>query len=130
MALLFTANLQPQGPSGLAAIRFNHPTRISTIRIFPHGVPIFESTQHIRSLTQPDAFYLDVFFNAQPLVPESKDRQHAVNALVPTSISYSGGLMDFAVDMGIEVLMSPSRCSCAHKFDAVCDASYDRQRLF
>lgn len=58
------------------------------------------------SLTEPEAFYLDVYFNAHLIHPDSKDKQRALNALVPTSISYPGGLMDFTVDMGTEVRLS------------------------
>ncbi|KAG7447529.1 uncharacterized protein BT62DRAFT_892072 [Guyanagaster necrorhizus] len=56
------------------------------------------------SETEPKAFYLDIFFNAHPLHPvgESKEKQRAPNALVPTSIAYSGGQVDFTVDMGTE----------------------------
>ncbi|KAJ7167651.1 hypothetical protein C8R46DRAFT_1093694 [Mycena filopes] len=52
--------------------------------------------------TEPDAFFLDVFFNAHPMSTESKDKQRAANALVPTSIAYAGGQVDFSVDMGTE----------------------------
>jgi hypothetical protein len=55
------------------------------------------------SCTEPDAFFLDVFFNAHPTSAESKDKQRAANALVPTSIAYAGGQVDFSVDMGTEV---------------------------
>ncbi|KXN89433.1 hypothetical protein AN958_05595 [Leucoagaricus sp. SymC.cos] len=102
MALLFSSTLQPQGSSSLAAVRFACPIRIYTVRIFPHGVPFFENARHIKSRTHPEAFYLNVYFNAQPLTADGKGRQRAANALVPTSISYPGGLMDFAVDMGTE----------------------------
>ncbi|KAF5363992.1 hypothetical protein D9756_000256 [Leucocoprinus leucothites] len=102
MALLFLSHLQPQGPNNLAAVRFSSPIRVSKLRIFPIGVPLFENAPHIKSMTSPEAFYLDVFFNAQPVGSDGKDKQRAANALVPTSVSYPGGLMDFAVDMGTE----------------------------
>ncbi|KAK0206948.1 hypothetical protein DFS33DRAFT_1373084 [Desarmillaria ectypa] len=55
------------------------------------------------SETEPRAFYLDIFFNAHPLHPgESKEKQRAPNALIPTSIAYSGGQVDFTADMGTE----------------------------
>lgn len=49
--------------------------------------------------------YLDVFFNAQPVpAPDgSAPKQKASNALVPTTIAYPGGLLDFCVDMDVEV---------------------------
>jgi hypothetical protein len=57
--------------------------------------------------TEPDAFFLDVFFNAHPVHPnalaDSKEKQRAPNALVPTVIAYAGGQVDFTVDMGTEV---------------------------
>lgn len=59
------------------------------------------------SHTRPDAFFVDVYFNAHPIRPipqtESKDKQRAPNALVPTVIAYAGGQVDFTVDMGTEV---------------------------
>lgn len=58
------------------------------------------------SQTEPEAFYLDVYFNAQSNSQESKDKQRAPNALVPTSIAYAGGQVDFSVDLGTEVLSS------------------------
>jgi hypothetical protein len=57
------------------------------------------------SCTEPEAFFLDVFFNAHPTSAESKDKQRAANALVPTSIAYAGGQVDFSVDMGTEVCL-------------------------
>jgi hypothetical protein len=55
------------------------------------------------SSTKPDAFFLDVFFNAQASQTEPKDKSRPPNALVPTVIAYAGGQMDFTVDMGPEV---------------------------
>ena len=102
MVLVFSSHLQPHGPNSLAAVRFSCPVRVYRLRIFPNGAPLFENARHMRSVTSPDAFYLDVFFNAQSVRGDGKDRQRPANALVPTSISYAGGLMDFAVDMGSE----------------------------
>ena len=53
--------------------------------------------------TKPNAFFLDVFFNAYTAQPDSKDKQRAPNVLIPTVIAYAGGQMDFKVDMGSEV---------------------------
>ncbi len=49
--------------------------------------------------------YLDVYFNAQPVAgPDgSASKQKVTNALVPTTIAYPGGLLDFCVDMDVEV---------------------------
>ena len=56
--------------------------------------------------TEPDAFILDVFFNAHPIGGDSKQKPKATNALVPTSIAYAGGCVEFRVDMGSEVRLS------------------------
>ena len=57
--------------------------------------------------TEPDAFFLDGFFNAHPVHPnalaDSKEKYGALNALVPTVVAYAGGQVDFTVDMGTEV---------------------------
>lgn len=60
--------------------------------------------------TEPESFFLEVFFNALPVRPstDSKDKQRATNALVPTLIAYAGGQMEFTVDMGTEVRHSVS----------------------
>ncbi|KAK0243203.1 hypothetical protein EDD85DRAFT_947346 [Armillaria nabsnona] len=103
MKLLHWCSVSPEGPSGLAAVRFNKPVRVSFIRVFPSGAQPFVNCPDIVAETEPKAFYLDVFFNAHPLHPgESKEKQRAPNALVPTSIAYSGGQVDFTVDMGTE----------------------------
>jgi len=34
---------------------------------------------------------------------DSKEKQRAANALIPTVIAYAGGQVDFTVDMGTEV---------------------------
>lgn len=56
------------------------------------------------SRTQPEAFSLDVYFNAYPVTqPNNKEKPKPTNALVPTVIAYAGGQMDFSVNMGKEV---------------------------
>ncbi|KAK0461707.1 uncharacterized protein EV420DRAFT_1266438 [Desarmillaria tabescens] len=103
MKLLHWCSISPEGPSGLAAVRFNKPVRVSFIRVYPSGAQPFVNCPDIVAETDPKAFYLDIFFNAHPLHPgESKEKQRAPNALVPTSIAYSGGQVDFTVDMGTE----------------------------
>lgn len=47
-----------------------------------------------------------MFLNALPVNPAvagEKDKQRAPNALVPSTLAYAGGLMDFDIDMGSEV---------------------------
>ena len=121
--LLHWCILEPSGPSNLAAIRFASPTRVRSISIFPTDAQPFSQSPEIvayvnavflyskvlisPSRTEPETFYLDVFFNAHPIHPtlnsESKERLRAPNALVPSVIAYAGGQMDFTVDMGFEV---------------------------
>ena len=56
------------------------------------------------SRTEPEAFFLDVYFNAHPITnPQAKEKPKPSNALVPTSIAYSGGQRDYTVNMGEEV---------------------------
>ena len=56
------------------------------------------------SETEPEAFFLEVFFNAQPVgSPDAKQKQKASNVLIPSVIAYAGGAVDFAVDMGNDV---------------------------
>ncbi|KAJ7639333.1 hypothetical protein FB45DRAFT_424905 [Roridomyces roridus] len=101
MVLLHWATLLPE--SSIAAVRFTAPIRVHFIRVFPTGARPFEQhSPDIVACTEPDAFFLDVFFNAQPTTAESKEKQRATNALVPTSIAYAGGQVDFTVDMGTE----------------------------
>ncbi|KAJ6561511.1 hypothetical protein DFH09DRAFT_494900 [Mycena vulgaris] len=103
MVLLHWCTLVPDPDSGLAALRFAAPIRVAFIRVFPTGTrPFAQHAPELVACTAPDAFFLDVFFNAHPTSPEAKDKQRAANALVPTSIAYAGGQVDFAVDMGTE----------------------------
>jgi hypothetical protein len=61
-------------------------------------------------VTEPEAFVLDIYFNAHPITSDSKQKQKATNALVPTSLAYTGGFAEFPVDMGGEVsLFAPFR---------------------
>lgn len=47
---------------------------------------------------------MEVFFNAHAISQaDSKEKQRAANALIPTVIAYAGGQVDFTVDMGTEV---------------------------
>jgi hypothetical protein len=56
-------------------------------------------------VTEPEAFVLEIFFNAHPISGDPKQKQKATNVLVPTSVAYAGGYADFAVDMGNEVCL-------------------------
>ncbi|KAI0371605.1 hypothetical protein BV20DRAFT_1035231 [Pilatotrama ljubarskyi] len=103
MVLLQWCTLQPSEKGSLAAIRFSCPVRVHSIRIFPSNVKPFAQCPDVVSRTEPSAFFLDVYFNAQPIVsPDAKERPKHSNALVPTSIAYAGGQSDFAIDMGSE----------------------------
>jgi hypothetical protein len=57
--------------------------------------------------TEPEAFLLNVFFNAHPIAGDPKQRPKATNILVPTSVAYAGGYVHFPVDMGSEVCLRP-----------------------
>ncbi|KAF8165625.1 hypothetical protein B0H34DRAFT_647411 [Crassisporium funariophilum] len=102
MGLLQWCILSPQGPSKLAAILFPVAVRVQSIRIFPTGAQPFSQSPGVVATTEPEAFFLDVFFNASPIHPNNQDARGAKNALVPTRIAYSGGQMEFVVDMGTE----------------------------
>lgn len=57
--------------------------------------------------TEPEAFVLEIFFNAHPIAGDPKQKPKATNILVPTSVAYAGGYVDFPVDMGSEVCLRP-----------------------
>ncbi|KAI0775889.1 hypothetical protein BD413DRAFT_470056 [Trametes elegans] len=103
MVLLQWCTLEPSEKGGLAAIRFSSPVRVQSIRIFPTDAKPFAQCPDITSRTEPQEFFLDIFFNAQPITsPNAKERPKHSNALVPTSLAYAGGQKDFVVDMGSE----------------------------
>ena len=123
MVLLRWCTLSPQGPSGLAAILFPSPVKVSSIALFPTGAhpfsqcpdvvayvvqPPFSTTVRHGSLhsrtTEPQAFFLDVYFNTSFIRPCTQEPQ-LKNALVPTRIAYAGGQVEFRVDMGSEVCL-------------------------
>ncbi|OBZ70476.1 hypothetical protein A0H81_09740 [Grifola frondosa] len=102
--LLQWCMLEPSGPGNLAAIRFSSPVRVQSIRIFPTNAQPFAQQPGIVARTEPEAFFLDLYFNAHPISsPKSKEKPKATNALVPTVIAYAGGQVDVAVGMGPEV---------------------------
>ncbi|KAI0920982.1 hypothetical protein AcV7_002972 [Taiwanofungus camphoratus] len=101
--LLQWCALEPTGEANLAAIRFSSPVRVQSIKIFPANARPFAQHPEIISRTQPEAFSLDVYFNAYPVTqPNNKEKPKPTNALVPTVIAYAGGQMDFSVNMGKE----------------------------
>ncbi|KAI0751135.1 hypothetical protein C8Q80DRAFT_554820 [Daedaleopsis nitida] len=103
MVLLQWCTLEPSEQGGLAAIRFSCPVRVQSIRIFPVDTKPFAQCPEVVSRTEPEAFFLDVYFNAHPVTnPNAKEKPKPSNALVPTSISYAGGQRDFTVNMGLE----------------------------
>ena len=58
----------------------------------------------LRSRTEPEAFFLELYFNAHPVAqPNSKEKPRVTNALVPTLLAYAGGRMQFNVNMSAEV---------------------------
>ncbi|KAJ3551729.1 hypothetical protein NM688_g4538 [Phlebia brevispora] len=55
---------------------------------------------HLYSRTEPEAFFLELYFNTHPVAqPHSKEKPRVTNALVPTLLAYAGGRMDFQVNM-------------------------------
>jgi hypothetical protein len=54
--------------------------------------------EHSKRETSPKSFYLDVYFNAQQISHDGKNKQKPSNALVQSSIAYQGGPVEFAVD--------------------------------
>lgn len=104
--LLQWCNLTPFGTSKLTAIRFASPCRVQSVRIFPTGTRPFVAAPDIIARTEPEAFFMDVYFNAHPLQPGSqadgKPKLKVPNALIPTVIPYAGGQAEFAVNMGAD----------------------------
>ncbi|KAK7054072.1 hypothetical protein R3P38DRAFT_2854473 [Favolaschia claudopus] len=102
MVLLHWCTLVPEGESRLAAIRFTAPIRVSFIRVFPTGSRPFAHSPEVVAATEPKPFSWTYFSTHTPTSAEFKEKQRAANALVPTSIAYAGGEVDFSVDMGPE----------------------------
>ncbi|EMD40406.1 hypothetical protein CERSUDRAFT_130228 [Gelatoporia subvermispora B] len=101
--LLEWATLEPAGPANLAAIRFTEPVRVHSISIFPTTAQPFAQCPDIVARTEPQSFFLDIFFNAHPAPqPHGGERPKPTNALVPTRLAYAGGSMDFLVNMSPE----------------------------
>lgn len=102
--LLQWCTLTPAGPSKLSAIRFSSPSRVHSIKIFPTDAQPFGQCPDIIARTEPEAFFLDVYFNAHPVgsPADAKQKLKAPNALMPTVIPYAGGIVEYAVNMGSE----------------------------
>ncbi|KAH9938022.1 uncharacterized protein B0H18DRAFT_1080825 [Fomitopsis serialis] len=101
--LLHWCTLEPSGDGSLAAIRFSSPVRVQSIRIFPKDARPFAQHHATVSETEPQAFLLHLYFSAYRVArPDSKEKPKPTNALVPTTLAYAGGEMDFAVPMGNE----------------------------
>ncbi|THH33535.1 hypothetical protein EUX98_g698 [Antrodiella citrinella] len=94
--------LEPHGPGSLAAIRFSSPVRVQSISIFPTDSQPFAGNAEIIARTEPQAFYLEVYFNAHPITAPDGQKAKVTNALVPTFLAYAGGQMDFVVGMSKE----------------------------
>ncbi|GJE84533.1 hypothetical protein PsYK624_006090 [Phanerochaete sordida] len=102
--LLHWCTLEPAGASSLAAIRFTSPVRIQSISIFPTDDKPFAQDPSIVSRTEPEAFFLELYFNAHPVaLPHVKEKPKPSNALIPTVVAYAGGRMMFAVNMSAEL---------------------------
>lgn len=57
----------------------------------------------ILSQTEPEAFNLNVFINAQALPSENETKARATNNLTTTTLHYAGGMREFALDIGAHV---------------------------
>lgn len=79
--------------NNLAAIRFTNQLSIQKITIFPSDTKPFKNADNLVARTEPPSFFVNLWFNASALK----------NALLPTSIGYPGGIVDFVVDMGQQV---------------------------
>ncbi|KAG9317796.1 hypothetical protein JVU11DRAFT_2019 [Chiua virens] len=124
--LLQWCNLKPLGPSNLAAIRFSSPCRVQAVKIFPTGAKPFANSPDVVARTEPESFFIDVYFNAHP-VPGSQDgkqRLKAPNTLIPTVISYSGGQTEFTVDMGADARFGTRLMIVRGDFESVSMAVY------
>ncbi|KAH9927088.1 uncharacterized protein BXZ73DRAFT_49012 [Epithele typhae] len=103
MGLLHYCTLEPSAEGGLAAIRFSAAVRVHTIRIFPTDCKPFVKCPDVVSRTEPQEFFLQVYFNAHPVAnPNATEKPKPSNVLVPTSLAYTGGQRDFVVNMGPE----------------------------
>ncbi|KAF8969383.1 hypothetical protein BDZ97DRAFT_1653935 [Flammula alnicola] len=105
MGLLGWEVLSPQ--NSIAAVLYPSPVRVSSIRVFPTGAQPFSQSPETLAVTEPAAFFLDVFFNAHPIQvtsvsQDSQEKRVVKNALAPTRIAYAGGSTEFTVDMGPE----------------------------
>ncbi|KAI6146088.1 hypothetical protein BKA82DRAFT_4330346 [Pisolithus tinctorius] len=126
--LLQWCNLTPFGTSKLTAIRFASPCRVQSVRIFPTGTRPFAAAPDVIARTEPEAFFMDVYFNAHPLQPGSqadgKPKLKVPNALIPTVIPYAGGQAEFAVNMGADARFATRLMIVRGDFETVSMAIY------
>ncbi|EIN10856.1 hypothetical protein PUNSTDRAFT_142767 [Punctularia strigosozonata HHB-11173 SS5] len=100
--LLHWSVLEPSGTSKLSAIRFSSPVCVKSIRLFPTGAQPFAANPDIVARTEPEAFRLNIFFNAVPISTNAKQKPKATNALIPTTLAYTGTPTSFDIEMGHE----------------------------
>ncbi|KAI0796234.1 hypothetical protein BC629DRAFT_1581693 [Irpex lacteus] len=82
--------------SGVAVSRQWH-------NLSPSFQQITNRLRNLLRLSEPEAFFLELYFNAHPVSnPNSKERPKPSNVLIPTVIAYAGGRMDFNVNMSVE----------------------------
>ncbi|KAI6040458.1 hypothetical protein EDC04DRAFT_2894185 [Pisolithus marmoratus] len=126
--LLQWCNLTPYGTSKLAAVRFASPYRVQSVRIFPTGTRPFAAAPDIIARTEPEAFFMDVYFNAHPLQlgsqADGKPKLKVPNALIPTVIPYAGGQAEFAVNMGADARFATRLMIVRGDFETVSMAIY------
>ncbi|KAL0950200.1 hypothetical protein HGRIS_010192 [Hohenbuehelia grisea] len=99
MQLLHWAIVKPSGPDNLAAIRFPSPLRVKSIRIFPSNSKPFEKCPDVVAETEPETFFVQLYLNAY-CDPKENNRTWLPNALIPTVMTYTGGMQDFPLDIG------------------------------
>ncbi|KAF8592662.1 hypothetical protein K439DRAFT_1504349 [Ramaria rubella] len=104
LMLLLWGTLQPHGASNLASVRFSGPVRIRLIRIHPKGTSLFRQNPEAISQTEPETFTVSIFLNAQAAPSAQEPKPKGTNVLVPTLLQYVGGLRDFPLDMGPDLV--------------------------
>lgn len=84
----------------------------------PYEYSIRKVADSLCSRTEPDTFFFNVHLNAQPTAL-AKDKQKASNALVLSTLAYSGGPTEFAADMGPEVSLPSTVTNVNHAHNQV-----------
>ncbi|GJJ07278.1 hypothetical protein Clacol_001478 [Clathrus columnatus] len=99
--LLSWGTLYPNGTSKLASIRFSSPVKITSLRIFPNSCHLFSSNPEAFGQTEPKAFTLTVFLNAQALPSANETtKARSTNNLITTNLHYPGGMREFSLNLG------------------------------